>query len=53
LREFVEELKFSIQIKPNKSDIDKIYDEFQRFALYDDYKDLYEKCVPAISGFEN
>jgi hypothetical protein len=25
---------------------------FQKFALYDDLRELYSKCLPAISSFE-
>jgi cobalamin biosynthesis Mg chelatase CobN len=34
------------------SDLDDVKEQFQRFALYDDYKHLYNKCVPAIRQFE-
>ena len=30
----------------------RIWTEMKRFALYDDYKDLYNRCMPAIKGIE-
>lgn len=34
-------------------DYKSITDNFSRFALYDDFKGLYNKCLPAIKNFEN
>jgi hypothetical protein len=34
-------------------DYKEITGNFNRFALYDDYKDLYNKCLPAIKAFED
>lgn len=30
-----------------------IWANFQKYAIYDDLKDLYQRCVPAISSFED
>lgn len=30
----------------------KIWKYFERFAEYDDFKTLYQKCVPEIQKFE-
>lgn len=29
-----------------------MWEHFKKFAMYDDYQELYEKCVPAIAKFE-
>ena len=34
------------------SEIDKIWDNFDKFCIFDDLKDLYLKTVPEISKFE-
>jgi len=26
---------------------------FSKFAVYDDLRDLYQRCIPAISSFED
>ena len=31
----------------------KIVDSLQRFAEYQDLKDLYQKCIPQIAKFEH
>ena len=31
----------------------KIWSNFKKYAQYDELKDLYRKCLPAISGFED
>lgn len=31
----------------------KIWANFAKFAIYDDLRDLYHRCVPAISAFED
>lgn len=43
------------QLLPKKLDLQdgqKIWRHFQRFAEYSDLKSLYDKCIPAISRFE-
>lgn len=39
-------------LKLNKNDATAIWRHFQRFAEYDDLKDLYTKCVPELAKFE-
>jgi len=31
----------------------EIWANFSKFAIYDDLKDLYKKCIPAIVGCED
>ena len=31
----------------------KLWSNFKKYAQYDELKDLYKKCLPAISGFED
>ena len=38
--------------KVDFSEIDKIWDNFDKFCIFDDLKDLYLKTVPEISKFE-
>ena len=38
--------------KVDFSEIDKIWDKFDKFCIFDDLKDLYLKTVPEISKFE-
>ena len=42
----------SLHIKMDKSDATKIWTNFQRFAEYNDLKDLYTKCIPELAKFE-
>lgn len=30
-----------------------IWDNFKKFASYDDLRDLYQRCIPEISKFED
>ena len=39
-------------LKLNKSEATSIWVHFQRFAEYDDLKDLYVKCMPQLAKFE-
>lgn len=41
-----------LDTKLTMQDYKTICDNFPRFALYDDMKDLYSKCIPSIKGFE-
>lgn len=34
-------------------DGERLWRHFQRFSEYDDLKDLYAKCIPQLSNFEN
>ena len=38
--------------KTEKDDLREIWEHFERFALYDDLKDLNRKVMPEISKFE-
>ena len=40
------------QAKLDKNDAKNIWSHFQRFAQYDDLKDLYHRCLPEIAKFE-
>ena len=31
----------------------KIWANFKKYAQYEELKDLYRRCLPAISGFED
>ena len=31
----------------------KIWSNFSKYAVYDDLKELYKRCLPAISSFED
>ena len=31
----------------------RIWKHFQRFAEYDDLKDLYQRCIPQLANFES
>ena len=42
----------ALNLKMDKEDGTKIWKHFQRFAEYNDLKDLYNKCVPELSKFE-
>lgn len=39
-------------LKMNKSDATSIWNYFQRFAEYNDLKDLYNKVIPELAKFE-
>ena len=36
----------------DKNDAAGIWRNFTRFAMYDDLKDLYNKCLPELAKFE-
>ena len=36
----------------DKNDATRIWTYFQRFAEYDDLKELYQKCIPELAKFE-
>jgi hypothetical protein len=39
--------------KVTRDEGSRIWGNFSRFALYDDLKELYNRCMPAISGFQD
>ena len=41
-----------LALKVDKGDATRIWSYFDRFALYDDLKSLYSKCVPQLAKFE-
>ena len=41
-----------LNFKLNKSDAANIWKHFDRFALYNDLKDLYGKTIPELVKFE-
>ena len=41
-----------MEMRLTMQDYKTICDNFPRFALYEDYKELYQKVMPAIKGFE-
>ena len=41
-----------IEGKLDKNDASRIWKYFERFARYDDLKDLYNKCIPSIAKVE-
>ena len=41
-----------MDMKLTMQDYRTICDNFPRFALYEDYKELYAKVIPSIKGFE-
>lgn len=41
-----------LHLKQDKSEAGKIWQYFERFALYDDLRDLYNKTLPELGKFE-
>ena len=41
-----------LELKLNKNDATRIWKHFQRFAEYNDLKELYSKCLPELAKFE-
>ena len=48
----MDQLIVDMQAKLTVQDGKRIWRHFQRFAEYDDLKDLYTKCVPELAKFE-
>ena len=46
-------LKLDLENKANKLEVEKMKEHYQRFALYDDYRLLYEKVVPPCVTIQN
>lgn len=40
-----------VETKVDENEVQKIREQFGRFALYDDYRGLYNKVVPPIGDF--
>lgn len=47
------ELRVDMDKKLSSEEGRLIWANFQKFALYDDLRELYSKFMPAISGFED
>ena len=41
-----------LNLKPDKEDLQEIWEHFERFALYEDLKSLNTKVLPEIAKFE-
>ena len=48
----ITDLQTQLGNKIDNKDAKKIWEHFQRFAEYQDLKDLYNKCVPELAKFE-
>ena len=46
-------MRDEIEGKMSREEGSRIWGNFSRFAVYDDLKELYSRCLPAISGFED
>ena len=49
---YVKKTQAHIETKLDITESKKIWEHFQRFAMYNDLKDLYSKCLPEIAKFE-
>ena len=47
------EVAADIDLKMSSKEGLKLWSNFKKYAQYDELKDLYRKCLPAISGFED
>ena len=45
-------MRWEIDRKIELPEIKKIWKNLERFALYDDFKDLHNKVIPEIAKFE-
>ncbi len=45
-------MKEQLLTKTDIAEFKTVSDQLSRFALYEDYKNLYAKVVPPISSFE-
>ena len=48
----LEQFEWLIEDKIDKHALEPIWKNFERFALYEDFKDLYNKTLPEIKKFE-
>ena len=48
----ITQMKKEVSNAATKDDMRKLTVQLKRFALYDDYKDLYEKTVPPVQNME-
>ena len=49
----INETKGEIELKMSSKEGLKIWANFKKYAQYDELKDLYRKCLPPISMFED
>ena len=49
----ISENQKEIQTKLDKKEGKEIWENFNKFAVYDDLRDLYQRTIPAISLFED
>jgi len=48
LNQFTESLRMEINKKVNTKTLDKVVESMAVFCTYEDLKDLYQKCIPAL-----
>ena len=46
------QLTTELKIKASQQDVKAVRDQLDRFALYDDYKDLYGRVVPPVAKIQ-
>lgn len=46
------EIQLEMQTKATKIELDQVSSQLTRFALYEDYKKLYNLVIPPLSKFE-
>ena len=49
----VDDILGKLNFKMDNEEGKKIWDNLQRFAEYNDLKDLYNKCIPELAKFES
>jgi len=49
----IDELRDQLDSKLSREEGSRLWGNFSRFAVYDDLKELYQRCLPAISKFED
>ena len=49
----INEVKGEIELKMSSKEGLKLWANFKKYAQYEELKDLYRKCLPAISTFED
>lgn len=50
--ELREDMKLKLDVAALNYELDEVRRQYQRFALYEDYRGLYDKVVPPIASFE-
>ena len=49
----INETRAELELKMSQKEGMKIWANFKKYAQYEELKDLYRRCLPAISGFED